>query len=271
MGLSRSPNLHLFQSEISNRKNTYTKDKTEQTKMKKNTKIYAALLIGALLTGACDQVRENVIQSYPTGEPMLVALETGKKETPTRVGEKMYYANGQLQFEKQFSGNPERPDGIWKYYWDNGQLFASGDFSHRHDYGSDWTFYNRNGGAYYDGPLDSAVVTNMGTYGTPSSVTFYSGNNQDVVQFYSNYTVRSTERHTNGQRNGKVFFYFPDGKIQVEATFVDGEEDGPYTVYHESGVPYYQGTYEKGQRVGIWEFYAPDGNLIQHKDYSEKK
>ncbi len=238
--------------------------------MKRKISLYLTLTITTLLTVSCDRVRENVVQSYPTGEPMLVMLEKGKKDNPTRVGEKMYYQNGQLQFEKKFSGKPETPDGIWSYYWDNGQLFASGDFSQNHEYGSNWTFYNRNGGPYYDGQLDSVVVSDMGLYGTPSTVSFFSGKHQDVVQFYSNYTVRSTERLSTEMRQGKVFFYFPNGKIQVEANFVDGLEEGPYIVYHESGVPYYQGRYEKGKRVGIWEFYDQEGNLVNQKDYSKE-
>jgi antitoxin component YwqK of YwqJK toxin-antitoxin module len=107
-------------------------------------------------------------------------------------------------------------------------------------------------------------------FGTPSTVSFYSGNNQDVVQFYSNYTVRSTERLSSNMRQGKVYFYFPNGKIQVEANFADGLENGPYIVYHENGVPYYQGVYEQGKRVGIWEFYDKEGNLIEQKDYSKE-
>jgi len=236
----------------------------------KTPSLLTTLALAALMAASCDQVHENVLQSYPTGEPMLVALETGKKENPTRVGEKMYYQNGQLQFEKKFKGKPEVPDGIWNYYWDNGQLFATGDFTQKHDFGSNWHFYNRNGAPYYDGQLDSIVVSDMGLYGTPSTVSFFSGKHQDVVQFYSNFTVRSTERLGNDMRQGKVYFYFPNGKIQVEANFVDGLEEGPYIVYHETGVPFYQGTCEKGQRVGIWEFYDKEGNLVERKDYSQK-
>lgn len=228
------------------------------------------LFMAALLMAACNPVREKVLEYYPSGEPMLIALEKGKKENPTRVGEKMYYQNGQLQFEKTFSGKPEVPDGTWNYYWDNGQLFATADFSQKHDYGSHWQFFNRNGGPYYDGKLDSVVVSDMGLFGTPSTVSFFSGENQDVIQFYSNYTVRSTERLRNHMRQGKVYFYFPNGKIQVEANFVDGIEDGPYVVYHETGVPYYQGTYEKGNRVGTWEFYDKEGNPLQKKEYTKK-
>lgn len=231
----------------------------------------AILLIATLLLSACGQVREEVIQAYPNGNPMLVFLVKGDKKDPTRVGERMYYESGQLQFEKKFSGKPEVPDGTWNYYFDNGQLFAKADFSKNHEYGSNWAFYNRNGGSYYDGKLDSVYVTDLGMFGTPSTVVFCSGNHKDVIQFYSNYTVRSTERLTNEMRDGKIFFYFPNGNPQVEANFKEGVEDGTYIVYRENGIPYYQGNYTEGQRTGLWEFYDEQGNLLRTVDYSEKK
>lgn len=227
------------------------------------------LLIATLLLASCNHVREDVIQTYPNGKPMLVFLLKGDKKDPTRVGERMFYENGQLQFEKKFSGKPEVPVGIWSYYFDNGQLFASADFSKRHDYGSQWVFYNRNGGAYYDGKLDSVYVSNMSMFGTPGTVVFCSDNNKDVIQFYSNFTVRSTERLVDEVRSGKVFFYFPNGQPQVEANFSNGLEDGPYIVYRDNGIPYYQGNYNQGKRIGIWEFYDEQGNLTHTMDYSK--
>ena len=117
--------------------------------------------------------------------------------------------------------------------------------------------------------LDSVLVTDMGTFGTPSTVAFCSGRHQDIIQFYSNYTVRSTERLTDGVRNGHVIFYFPNGNPQVEADFVDGLEEGPYIVYRQTGIPFYQGSYHAGQRVGVWEFYDEEGNLVNTIDYSK--
>lgn len=242
----------------------------KRIKLKNNSSAKLTLLVvAAMLIAACNPVRERTIQSYPSGKPMLVFLEKGDKKDPTRVGEKMFYENGQVQFEKSFSGKPEQPSGQWNYYFDNGQLFASGDFSSNHQYGSNWVFYNRNGGPYYDGKLDSVTVVDLGSFGTPSTVVFHSDIHQDVIQFYSNYTVRSTERLTNNVRNGRVIFYFPNGHIQVEANFVDGFEDGPYVVYHDNGVPFYQGNYDHGKRTGIWEFYDKEGNLSHTTDYSK--
>ncbi len=230
------------------------------------------ILLAVLMTlSSCNRVREEVMQKYPDGKPMITFLLKGSKKDPTRVGERMYYENGQLQFEKKFSGKPEMPDNEWSYYFDNGQLFASGDFSKNHEFGSNWTFFNRNGNPYYDGKLDSVYVTDLGMFGTPSTVVFCSGVHQDVVQFYSNYTVRSTERLTNGARSGRVYFYFPNGRTQVEANFDNGQEDGPYIVYRENGIPYYQGNYSHGERVGVWEFYDEEGNLAHTMDYNKAK
>lgn len=230
----------------------------------------ALLPIAILLLSSCNSIHEKVVQSHPDGSPMLVYLYKGNEQDPTRVGERMYYENGQLQFEKHFSGKPEQPSGTWNYYFDNGQLFASADFDEHTPFGKHWVFYNRNGGDYYDNPCDSVYVNDMGMFGTPSTVVFCTGHNQDVIQFYSNYTVRSTERITDGRRNGRVMFYYPNGNPQTEAYFVDGKEEGDYTVYYESGIPYYRGTYTDGQRTGVWEFYDREGNLADTKDFSAR-
>lgn len=234
----------------------------------KKFSLFLTLALATLLICSCGHVREEVIQTYPSGKPMLVFLVKGDKKNPTRVGEKMYYESGQLQFEKKFKGKPEVPDGMWSYYWDNGQLFASADFSQRHDFGSNWIFLNRNGDPWYTGKLDSVYVSDMGMFGTPTTVNFCSGKHEDVVQFYSNFTVRSTERLTDGMRSGRVYFYFPNGQVQVEANFSNGQENGPYIVYQENGIPYYQGNYKDGKRVGVWEFYDAEGNLTNTKDYN---
>ncbi|MCQ2295103.1 MAG: hypothetical protein MJZ67_05565 [Bacteroidales bacterium] len=228
------------------------------------------VLICILLTCACNHVREEVIETYENGKPMLVRLYKGSKKDPTLVGEKMYYENGTLQLEKHFSGKPETPDGTWKYYWDNGNLFATGDFTSNHEFGSNWVFLNRNGENWYPGKLDSTYITSFSNLGTPSTVVFCTGKHQDVVQFYSNYTVRSTERLTDGNRQGKIYFYFPNGNVQVEANFENGVENGPYTVYHENGLPFYMGNYKDGKRIGIWEFYDKDGTLLKTQDYDKE-
>ena len=225
------------------------------------------ILSTLMIFTACHSTFDKVVQTYDNGQPMLVYTYTGSEEEPVLVAEHMYYENGQVQFEKLFSGRPEHPDGTWRYYFDNGQLFASADFSHGEQFGSDWQFFNRDGKAYYDAPLDSVYVTDLGMFGTPTTVVFCSGSNHDVIQFYSNYTVRSTERLVCGARHGRVMFYYPGGIPQTEAYFENGRENGSYTVFQPNGIPYYRGQYTDGRRTGTWEFYDEEGNLVNKVEY----
>jgi len=226
---------------------------------------------------SCSGTFDKVVQNYDNGNPMLVYTYKGSEKEPILVAEHMYYEDGQMQFEKLFTGNNATPDGTWKYYYDNGQLFASADFSNERQYGEGWQFFNREGKPWYetaggsnvggDSGLDSVYVTDLGMFGTPTTVVFCSGANKDVVQFYSNYTVRSTERLVGGLREGRVAFYYPGGNPQTEGFYEKGVENGPYTVFRPNGIPYYRGQYTDGQRTGIWEFYDEEGNLSTTQDY----
>lgn len=239
-------------------------------KMKNTKLLFVALSTQLLLLASCSRTFDKVVQSYENGNPMLVYTYRGNQKSPILVAEHMYYENGQMQFEKLFKGQPEQPDGTWKYWFDNGQLFASADFSDNRQFGSGWKFFNRTGNSWYDGTLDSVYVTDLGMFGTPTTVVFCSGPNRDVVQFYSNYTVRSTERLVNGRREGRVIFYYPGGLPQTEAFFENGIEQGSYTVFQPNGIPYYRGQYTEGQRTGIWEFYDAEGNLVNTHDYDKE-
>ena len=225
------------------------------------------LILPLFLLAACSGTFDRVVQSYDNGNPLLVYTYRGSEKNPQLISEHMYYDDGQLQFEKLFSSKDEQPDGTWHYYFDNGQLFASADFTSNRQFGSSWQFFDRDGNPWYKETLDSVYVTDLGMFGTPTTVVFCSGQNRDIIQFYSNYTVRSSERLVNGLRQGRVIFYYPGGLPQTEAFFEKGVENGPYTVYQTNGIPYYRGQYTNGQRTGTWEFYDEQGNLATTQTY----
>lgn len=236
--------------------------------MKKNILL---TIIGLLIATSCGRTREEVALTYPNGKPRLVYTLTGSSEHPIHTGARMYYENGNIQFEKFYAGKDEQPTGEWKYYFDNGQLFASATFSKEHPSGWDWQFLNREGKPYHAEETDSVCVLNLGEFDTPATVAFFKDDKADIIQFYSNYTVRSSEQLVKDQRQGRVIFYHPNGIPQTEAYFTNGVEDGTYTVYRDNGIPYYRGQYQSGKRVGIWEFYDAEGNLIRTENFDAKK
>jgi antitoxin component YwqK of YwqJK toxin-antitoxin module len=51
------------------------------------------------------------------------------------------------------------------------------------------------------------------------------------------------------------------------AYYVNGKEEGQYTVYHPNGAVYYTGKYHEGKRVGTWSFYDENEKLVQTQEY----
>ena len=67
------------------------------------------------------------------------------------------------------------------------------------------------------------------------------------------------------------YAYHPDGKVQTMAHYVNGKEEGRYTVYHPNGAVYYTCEYHQGKRVGTWLFYNEEEQLVGEKNYDEEK
>lgn len=220
---------------------------------------------------SCNKVKKEVVLTWPDGSPQLIYLVQGKNSKKVRVGELRYYENGVLQFEKHFSGESEIPCGIWHFYYDNGKLFAEGNFDVNSTWGGEWKFVKSDGEDYFGSAYDSVGVVEFGEIGNPSTVVYYNGNTHNIFQFYSNCATRSIGTTNGDIRVGKWTFFHPNGQIQTEATFVNGKEDGVYCVYRENGIPYYRGSYKEGKRIGIWEFYDEDATLVATKDYDKNE
>ena len=114
---------------------------------------------------------------------------------------------------------------------------------------------------------DSMRVTEVSEDGHPMTIVYYSGSVEHWRQYYSTMQLRSEGDVVAGRREGHWVFYHPGGNIQAEATYIGGLEEGPYRVFRENGVPYYIGNYHEGNRIGIWEVYDEDGNLITTQEY----
>lgn len=71
----------------------------------------------------------------------------------------------------------------------------------------------------------------------------------------------------DGKRMGQWASFFSNGGIRSRITYMDGVEEGPTEVFHESGMTYYTGAYHKGKSVGEWVFYDPQGKEQKRVTY----
>ena len=227
------------------------------------------LLTAAVLTASCERTHEEVLLTYPNGNPRLVVTTKGKADTKTRVGEKMYYENGELRVKKKFSGAEESPSGIWEYHYADGTIFAKGNFNKDHTFGTDWHFNKADGSELYTGPSDSLKVVEMTENQMPGTIYYYSSDSIRVFQFFEDFSLRSTGTIRNKLLDGRWKYYHPNGNLQLEALYIEGKENGVYCSYRENGIPYFRGIYINGVRAGIWVFYDDHGNLSGTKNFDE--
>jgi len=60
---------------------------------------------------------------------------------------------------------------------------------------------------------------------------------------------------------------FRAGVLIQEATYVTGQLHGQYRSWWNDGTPKEQGSYDRGNRVGLYRWYGSDGALLQEHDY----
>lgn len=67
----------------------------------------------------------------------------------------------------------------------------------------------------------------------------------------------------NDERNGEWKAYHENGRIQTEATYIDGKEHGEYKVYQDNGAYLFIGHYDHGICVGEWKKFNRQGEVIK--------
>jgi antitoxin component YwqK of YwqJK toxin-antitoxin module len=90
------------------------------------------------------------------------------------------------------------------------------------------------------------------------------------IELYDNETTFREWSFLNGLKNGTSRSFREDGKPWSLNTYVNDTLHGPYQTWHENGQLYIDGSYQKGNRAGIWAFYGPDGTLIRQMDFDKQ-
>jgi antitoxin component YwqK of YwqJK toxin-antitoxin module len=182
---------------------------------------------------------------------------------------KFYYPNNQVSSEGYMKNG--KPDGYWKTFNVSGILKSEGL---RRDFllDSTWTFYND------AGEIDEKIDYKYGKKNGYSYKFSYEKNASPVII--------SKELYVNDRKEGKAFYYFPDGKLKEEISYFEGKKQGPGKEYDKDGVVItlleYNNNYlisrEKinrydanGMKQSIWKTFYPDGKVEKEMKYSDDK
>ncbi|MDD4603700.1 MAG: hypothetical protein PHF97_07825 [Bacteroidales bacterium] len=121
--------------------------------------------------------------------------------------------------------------------------------------------------------FEHKVVDETYPDGSPKRVCIYKGKGESrelikETTYYSNKQAQMEGSYKDNQRNGVWSYWYENGKLWSQGTFVNGKSDGKRTAYFENGKVRYEGNYKEDMRVGKWRFFDENGRLLQEVDYS---
>lgn len=71
----------------------------------------------------------------------------------------------------------------------------------------------------------------------------------------------------DGLQHGTATSFYPDGSRKSDATYANGELEGPWKQYFHGGKPRTAGTFTKGRETGTWKVWFASGGLSTERIY----
>lgn len=162
---------------------------------------------------------------------------------------KAFFPDGTIMRSGHFLGGMK--DGEWKEFYPNGKLHSLQDFSIDKENGRYEVWYE----SLAD--VESDVEANVKIRGS-----FVNGERDGVWQsWYPDGSMRTEVLYRNGVEDGVYKEWWPENPeeededpfLKTEGTFVLGEKDGEWKIWHRNGLLQSRGIFRKGVQDGIAE------------------
>ena len=181
---------------------------------------------------------------YPTGELKSKGVYTRGYKSGLWT---YYFMNGNTEQTGRYTAKA-KPEGEWKWYYDNGQLLREESFVNGEENG--WLIeYGDTGqiitkGEYIKGKEEGEWLYEIGDHKEQGS--------------YEYGAKMGVWKHT----------YLNSGEEKFEGEFFDDLEQGKHVWYYPSGQKMLEGKYTSGVKEGDWRRYNEDGTLLISIEYN---
>ena len=197
-------------------------------------------------------------------EGLWIADETGGlhliRDDTGRIHQIRDYYEG-LSAEGNYQNG--KPDGHWKFYRQNGQLYLEGNYIDGYKDGL-WKEY------YGNGQLSSEKVYKN------------SGKEILVKSYYRSGKLLSEkklilvkpfadETSLLSKNEGISKEYHENGQLKSEVNYTNGKQNGLWKSYYENGQLRNEGNYTNGKQNGLWKYYYENGRLKSEITFGDDK
>lgn len=187
-----------------------------------------------------------------------------------------YYEDGKLYAEGTYKSGLRI--GKWKFYYRSGKLEQEGVFNNRGRYDGTWRWYYEGGNLlreeeYLDGERDGMLTEYSDSGMVVVQGEFVDGLEEGPWKFDMGDHLQAGN-YAGGLRQGEWKYYFRNGNLSYNGSFVEDNPNGRHTWYWENGRKKDEGFYVMGRREGEWVKYDDSGLpylYISYKDGVEKR
>ena len=201
------------------------------------------------------------------------------KEDGNREGHwKDFYPDGSLKAEGNYDNGKQT--GEWKYYHANGKIEQTGKFNKQGKSEGIWKWYFESGQLLKEENYRNGLRDGMSSEYDETGIVIEEGEfvngNEDGPWFEltGDCVIRGTYR--DGLRNGMWYnFYLDRNETKTDSLcyfkggFIEDNPDGKHTYYWENGKVKDEGSYVNGRKEGEWYKYNFDGTLFMIITYKQ--
>lgn len=163
---------------------------------------------------------------------------------------KFYYPNGQLEQIGKYSGG--NPDSLWRWYFASGKILREENFYQGKSDGI-YTEFDERGeiittGDYLEGFKEGFWILDIG--GSREEGDYSQGLRNGVWKtIYADGMLAFEGKFVDDLPNGTHKWWWPNGKLKKEITFVMGRRSGELKKFNEDGTPLILISYKSGKEI----------------------
>ncbi len=203
-----------------------------------------------------------------------IVKEDGNRDGPW----KDFYTDGSLKAEGTYTNGKQT--GEWKYYHQNGKLEQAGKFNKLGKLEGTWKWYFDNGlllkEENYRNGLKDGLSTEYDEAGIVIEEGEFVNGNEDGPWFELTGDCFIRGIYRDGLRNGMWYNFYldrneskTDSLCYFKGGFIEDNPDGKHTYYWENGKVKDEGSFVNGRKEGEWYKYNYDGTLFMIITYKQ--
>jgi len=184
-----------------------------------------------------------------------------------------FYPNGKIKEEITYKDG--EINGIVKTYNINGNLLSTILYKNNqivdNNYSDTTTFDTRK---IFD---DNGNLVSEGYYknNIPIGIHRFYNKNKEIINsiLYNDYGQKIAEGiiDENGRYQGNFKFFFPNGNIKSEGSYINGRRIGKWIFYYQSGKVEQIGYYKNGFNDGLWQWFYENGKIFREEEFTNGK